>query len=144
MNALGPNGTKLIQRFEALVLVAYKDQKGVWTIGWGHTPAVEGQTCTEWQASQWFIADTQTAVNCINRSVDVALNQNQFDALVSWCFNVGQGNAAGSTLIHVLNMGNYLEAADQLLVWNHCGGQIDPGLTRRRNAEHDLFLLPIA
>jgi len=144
VNSLGAAGTQLIQRFETLTLKAYYDQRRIPTIGWGHTEGVTiDMTCTEWQAAQWFIADTHVAVNCINNIVDVALNQNQFDALASWCFNVGVGNASGSTLIHVLNKGDYTGAADQFLVWNHCNGQVDPGLTRRRIAEHDLFLAPV-
>ena len=145
MNALGAAGSKLIQSFESCTLSAYKDQRGIWTIGWGHTAADIGpnSTCAEYQAAQWFIQDTQVAVNAINRTIDVALNQNQFDALVSLCFNIGQGNFASSTLAHVLNKGDYPGAADQILVWNHTNGQVNPGLTRRRIAEHDLFLAPV-
>ena len=145
MNALGVAGTKLIQTFESFTSTAYKDWGGIWTCGWGHTGPDVGPdtTCTEYQGSQWFIQDTHTAVNAVNRTIDVALNQNQFDALVSLCFNIGQGNFASSTLSRMLNKGDYLGAADQFLVWNHCGGQVSPGLTRRRLAEHDLFLAPV-
>ena len=145
MNSLGAAGTKLIQSFEAFTNRAYKDQRGIWTIAWGHTGPDVGPetTCAEYQGAQWFIQDTQIAVNAVNRSIDAALNQNQFDALVSLCFNIGQGNFASSTLAHQLNKGDYPGAADQILVWNHCNGQVDPGLTRRRLAEHDLFLAPV-
>jgi len=146
VNSLGPAGSKLIQSFESFTSTSYKDQRGIWTIAWGHTGPDVGPntTCSEYQGSQWFIQDTQIAVNAVNRSIDVALNQNQFDALVSLCFNIGQGNFASSTLAHVLNKGDYPGAADQILCWNHTNGQVNPGLTRRRIAEHDLFLAPIA
>lgn len=145
MNSLGAAGSKLIQSFESFMARAYKDQRGIWTCGWGHTGPDVGPdtTCTEYQGAQWFKADTQMAVNAVNRSIDVALNQNQFDALVSLCFNIGQGNFAGSTLVHMLNQSDYPHAADQFLVWNHTNGQVNPGLTRRRIAEHDLFLAPV-
>jgi lysozyme len=142
VNTLGPAGTKLIQSFEGYLDRAYLDQKGIPTIGWGHTgPDVHlGDTCTEYQAAQWFTHDTQSAVNAVNKAVDAALNQNQFDALCSLCFNIGQGNFAGSTLVKVLNSGNYMMAAEQILVWNHVNGVPNAGLTRRREAERALFL----
>jgi len=145
VNSLGAAGTKLIQSFESFTERPYKDQRGIWTIAWGHTGSdvTADTTCTEYQGAQWFIQDTHTAVNAVNRTIDVALNQNQFDALVSLCFNIGQGNFASSTLSYMLNKGDYLGAADQFLCWNHTGGFVNPGLTRRRIAEHDLFLAPV-
>ena len=139
---LGPKGKALIKSFEQLRLVSYQDQRGIWTIGWGHTgPEVgPGQVCTPEQADVWFVSDTQHAVQTVWRSVDTALSQNQFDALVSLCFNIGAGAFAGSTLVKLLNARQTQQAADQFLVWNHVNGVPNAGLTRRREAERALFL----
>lgn len=139
---LGPKGKALIQSFEKLELVSYQDERGIWTIGWGHTGSDVGpnQVCTPDQADTWFISDTQAAVHGVWRTVDVALTQNQFDALVSFTFNVGVGSEAHSTLVKLLNAGNVQGAADQFLVWNHVDGIPNAGLTRRREAERALFL----
>jgi lysozyme len=142
MMALGAKGTALIQSFEQFRAAAYKDQGGIWTAGWGHTgpDIVEGTTCTPYQASIWFDRDTAEAARAVLRTVDVPMTQNQFDALVSFTYNVGAGSEAHSTLIQVLNAGNYMMAAEQFLKWNHVNGQVSAGLTRRREAERALFL----
>lgn len=137
---LGAAGISLIQGFETLRLMSYQDERGVWTIGWGHTPAQSGQTCTASQADLWFAADTAFACRAISETVTVPLSQNQFDALVSFTFNVGVGSEAHSTLLRLLNAGDYTGAADQFLVWNHINGVVSAGLTRRRQAEQQLFL----
>ncbi len=139
---LGAAGISLIQGFETLRLMSYQDQHGVWTIGWGHTgPDIgPGQTCTASQADSWFLADTAFACQAISETVTVPLSQNQFDALVSFTFNVGVGSEAHSTLLRLLNAGDYTGAADQFLVWNHINGTVSAGLTRRRQAEQQLFL----
>jgi lysozyme len=138
---LGAAGKALIQSFETCRFIAYQDQRGVWTIGWGHTAGVQlGDACTQAQADLWFLADAQWACTAVMATIDVALTQNQFDALVSFTFNVGAGNEAHSTLIRLLNAGDTAGAADQFLVWNHIGGQVNAGLTRRREAERALFL----
>lgn len=141
---LGVAGKALIQSFEQCKLYAYQDQRGVWTIGWGHTLGVVPYlTCTQDQADAWFIQDTHAAVNGVLRSLDVAVNQNQFDALVSFTFNVGVGSEAHSTLVRLLNNGDMAGAAAQFLVWDHVNGVVDPGLERRRAAEQALFLSPV-
>jgi lysozyme len=137
---LSPAGEALIKSFEKLDLTAYQDQGGVWTIGWGHTPATDGQICTVDQAESWFLADTAGACRAVNTFVDVAMAQGQFDALVSFVFNVGAGNFHGSTLLRLLNGGDMAGAADQFLVWNKIGGAISDGLSRRRTAERAMFL----
>lgn len=138
---LSENGANLIRSFEQLKLVAYKPTPDdVWTIGWGHTKGVtEGMICTVTQADEWFDEDTAWAVAAVNNNVLVDLNQNQFDALVSICFNIGQGNFDNSTLLRDLDSGNYIEASDQFLVWDKQRGQDLPGLDRRREAERQLF-----
>jgi len=138
---LGPKGTALIKSFEERKLAAYQDPRGIWTIGWGHTlGVVPYQTCSQEDADIWFVRDTQTAVNAVNRTTDVPLTQEQFDALVSLTFNIGQGSEAHSTLLALVNRRNFAAAGDQFLVWNHINGVVNAGLTRRREAERALFL----
>lgn len=144
----GAKGVALIQSFESCKLVAYQDQKGVWTIAWGHTgpEVVEGLTWTQAQADAAFVIDLHRTELAVMNTVDIALSQNEFDALVSFTFNEGSGNEARSTLVRLLNAGNIMAAADQFPVWNKItvGGQlvVDAGLTRRRAAERALFLTP--
>lgn len=145
MMTLGAAGKALIQSFETCKLAAYQDQRGIWSIGWGHTlGVVPYQTCTQDDADAWFEADTQAAVNGVIRSLDVQVNQNQFDALVSFTYNCGVGSEAHSTLVALLNQGKYSLAADQFSFWNHIDGQVDAGLTRRRAAEQALFQTPVS
>ena len=134
-------GLALTEQFEGLRLEAYQDSVGVWTIGYGHTgPDVHaGLTITQEQASALLLQDAGTAVAAVNRLVTVPLTQNQFDALVDFVFNLGSGNFAKSTLLRELNAGNTAAAAAQFLVWNRAGGVVLPGLTRRRQAEAELF-----
>ena len=75
----------------------------------------------------------------VNNLVTVGLNQNQFDAMVSWVYNLGGGNLKASTLLKVLNSGDYAGVPEQMLRWNKAGGKVLEGLTRRRQAEADLF-----
>jgi lysozyme len=141
---LSPRGKTLIQRFEELKLQAYEDQRGVWTIGWGHTRFVfPYQTCTLQNADDWFFSDVADTEIAINKNVTVPLNQNMFDALVSFTFNVGIGAEQHSTLLQLLNEGNYSGAAAQFPRWNHINGVANVGLTRRRKAEQDLFMEPV-
>lgn len=144
---LGSRGEALIKSFEQLALKAYPDEGGIWTIGWGHTgfyapgvPVGPGQVCTPEQAEAWFIADTANAVVGVDRCVDVALTQNQFDALVSFTYNDGVGALAHSTLLRDLNSGRADLAANEFLRWDHVGGHESAGLERRRKAEQKLFL----
>ena len=134
----------LIRRFEGLSLTAYPDPgtgAEPYTIGYGHTKFVaEGDTCTLEQAEQWLDEDILECVECLKRNVSVPLNQNQFDALISFVFNVGCGAFSKSTLLQYLNKGLYKDAADQLLRWNKAGGNVMPGLEKRREAERILFI----
>jgi lysozyme len=135
-------GRALIQGFEKCKLVSYPDQHHVWTIGWGHTgPYIgPGMVCNQDEADNWFAADTLTAVQGVWRSIATPITQNQFDALVSFTFNVGVGSEAHSTLCKLINAGNLVDAADQFLVWDHVNGVVNDGLKRRRAAERALFL----
>lgn len=138
---LSEHGKAFIHDFESCRLKAYLDGGGVWTIGWGHTKDVKkGDTCTLAQANAWYSEDTQEAVDAVNRLVKVPLTQNQFDALVSFTFNCGVEALATSTLLRKLNAKDYDGARDEFVKWNHDNGKVVAGLTRRRNAEANLFL----
>jgi lysozyme len=134
-------GLALTEQFEGLQLTAYQDPVGVWTIGYGHTGSdvQPGLTITQEQASDLLLQDVAGAVAAVNRLVTVPLTQNQFDALVDFTFNVGQGNLASSTLLRELNAGNTEGAAAQFLVWVYAKGVELPGLVTRRQAEAALF-----
>jgi len=95
---------------------------------------------TQEQADARLQLDVQTAVSCVNRKVGPALTQNQFDALVSFVFNLGCGAFSGSTLLRLLNAGETAAAAQQFVRWDQAGGHVLEGLLRRREAERDLFL----
>jgi lysozyme len=134
-------GFALTKQFEGLVLTSYQDQVGVWTIGYGHTgPSVHGGlTIVEDQADQLLASDIAASVTCVNAAVSAEINQNQFDALVDFVFNLGCAALLGSTLLRDINAGNFADAAQQFLLWDHAGGVVIPGLLRRRQAESGLF-----
>ncbi len=133
-------GLDLIRQFEGLRLTAYDDSVAVHTIGYGHTLGVcAGDTCTQEQADKWLKEDAHHAENCVNHCVSVDLTQGEFDALVSFVFNLGCGALTGSTLLRKLNDGDYDGAAIEFRKWNHAGGQVLAGLTERRTAEVELF-----
>ena len=134
-------GIELIKKYEGLKLKAYKCPAGVWTIGYGHTKNVkQGDVITEVQAEILLIYDLNDFENCIKKNVRIPLTQNQFDALVSFCFNVGCGNFLKSTLLKKLNEGKIAEAAKEFLKWNKADGKELAGLTKRRQEEMELFL----
>jgi len=175
MNKLstGEQGKKLIKKFEGLRLESYKCSAGKWTIGWGHTGAVHGQDIdsstkiTREYANTLFNADLKIFEHHVNKKVRRKLNQNEFDALVSWCFNLGP-RLHKSTLLLVVEdlelwdipvyiekgMGNvYVFAKDdkdyngqmpnidyQFLRWTNVNGKPDNGIYRRRKIELSLFL----
>lgn len=136
------NGISLIKRFEGTKLNAYKDVKGVWTIGTGTTVypngnyVKSGDTITQEQADQYLTYDLQRFVNSINSLVKVTLTQNQFDALVSLVYNIGSTAFANSTLLRTLNSGNYNV---DFTAWRYSGGRMIQGLLNRRIAEQNLF-----
>jgi len=130
------DGQHLTQGFESCRLTAYPDSKGVPTIAWGHTAGVNlGDACTQAQADAWLLEDIQTAVDAVNRLVTVPLQQHQFDALVDFTFNAGQGNFASSTMLKMLNAGDFMGAELQFARWDMAGGAHIAGLARRRAAE---------
>ena len=139
---LSKTGAEFIASFEGFRADAYWDLWGqVWTIGYGHTSGVvAGQKVTKAKALKLLQEDAATAARAIRDLVHVRLNQNQFDALVSFVFNLGAGSLAESTLLKKLNKGNYKGAAREFVKWDHAGGEVLAGLTRRREAEAALFL----
>jgi lysozyme len=98
-----------------------------------------GMTCTQEQAEQWLQEDIQSAADAVNRLVTVELTQQEFDALVDFTFNLGAGNLQSSTLLRLLNSGDYTGAAGEFDKWDRAGGQVLAGLLRRRQAEADMF-----
>jgi lysozyme len=150
---LSNNGIKLIKSFEGLKLNAYQDVAGVWTIGYGSTRYQDGRTIKhgdkltdEAQANTLFMNTLSKYVEAVNKGAKVALSQNQFDALVSFIYNVGTGAVTSSTLFKMLNTGNYQNAADQFLLWNkitdpQTGKKVPcKTLSLRRAQERALFL----
>jgi lysozyme len=138
--SLSDDGLGLIQHFESLRLTAYQDSAGVWTIGWGHTGNVHpGDRVTRAEADALLRNDVAWAETAVRNAVDVPLTQGQFDALVSFAFNVGAGAFENSTLLARLNAGDSSGAQDQFGRWIYAGGEVLPGLVRRRAAEADTF-----
>ena len=133
-------GIELIKQFEGCRLKAYQDSVGVWTIGYGHTEGVsEGMEISEHQAEIMLSSDLVKYAKYIDEYVTTALNQNQFDALTSWVYNLGPGNLRSSTMLKVLNEGSYNDVPYQIKRWNKAGGKVLKGLVRRREAEAKLF-----
>lgn len=139
-------GINLITSFEDLKLNAYDDGVGVWTIGFGTTvypngvKVKRGDTCSKLEAVSFFQHDLRRFEAAVNQGVKVVVNQNQFDALVSLTYNIGEQAFKDSTLLAKLNKGDYFGTADQFPRWNKGGGQVMKGLVRRRAAERELFL----
>ena len=136
------DGVDLIKSFEGLKLTAYRDPVGVLTIGYGTTTGVSpGMKITQSQAEAYLKQDLSRFEQAVKDDVKVSLNKDQFAALVSFTYNVGEGALTSSTLLRLLNQGDYQGAADQFLRWNKGDGGVElAGLTRRRKAERALFL----
>ena len=136
----GTKGIELIKHFEGCELEAYKCAAGVWTIGYGHIKGVTPESViTQEQAEQMLVEELNEYEGYINDMVTTPLSQNQFDALVSWVYNLGGGNLKASTLLKVVNQGEFDGVPAQIMRWNKAGGKVLEGLTRRRQAEADLF-----
>lgn len=143
------NCINLIKSFESLSLKAYPDPKTggkPYTIGWGTTAYPSGMpvkltdVCTAEQAESYLKHDISRFEADVNKSVRVPLSQCQFDALVSFFYNLGYSKVKDSTLLKMLNAGNYSGASDQFLRWVSPGSAVEKGLRRRREAERKLFL----
>ena len=156
----GAKGLALIKSFEGCILQAYDDYndriathmqlvRGTLTIGWGHTsaagppPVAIGMTITQDQANQILAADLVPVEAEVAKYVTAPLNQNQFDALVSFPFNTGWLGHPGCSLTRALNAGNYTLAAADFSLYDMASGRVLTGLVRRRKAEADLFNTPV-
>lgn len=140
--SISNKGKNLIKEFEGLRLTAYQDSVGVWTIGYGHTGNVsKGQVITQAQADAFFDSDVQKFVNGVRSAVgNTQLTQGQFDALVSFSYNLGLGNLQKSTLLKKVKANpNDKSIRDEFLKWVKAGGVTLQGLVRRRTAEADLY-----
>ena len=138
-------GIELIKQFEGVRLESYVCPAGILTIGVGHTSAagppkvVPKMKITYQEANEILARDLVKYESAVDRLVTVPLSQNQFDALVSFTFNVGEGALAKSTLLKKLNAGKYSEVPAELMKWTKGGGRELPGLVRRRRAECALW-----
>ena len=145
---ISKNGLDLIKQFEGLKLNAYQCPAGIWTIGYGSTFFPNGQKVkkgdklhNEAEAIEMIEITLQSFENAVEKSVDIQLTQNEFDALVCFTYNVGAGNLNSSTLLKLLNKNtNRLTVSKEFLKWDKAGGKALAGLTRRRQAESALFL----
>lgn len=138
-------GLALLKQSEGYRSHVYRDVAGFPTIGYGHRlEAGESfpEGITEAQASALLVADIRAAEEAVRRLVRAPLAQGQFDALVDFCFNLGQRRLAASTLLADLNMGRYQAAAEQLLLWDHAGDKENAALRARREAEFRLWHSP--
>jgi lysozyme len=165
---INQEGINLIKSFEGIMdgnpstvnLDPYICPAGYWTVGWGHVvrdragKMIYGKEnkhlASHWVPQGLTIKQCETLLKMdlaeyegfVLRLVKVPLNVNQFSALVSFCFNLGPGNLEDSSLLRILNQGNYKEASNEFMKWNKAGGRELAGLTRRRKAEQILFNKP--
>ena len=134
------SGLSLIKRYEGCRLKAYKDSVGVWTIGWGNTShAKAGMAITQQQAES-FLKDDIKPIETLLNGMGINYTQNQFDALTSWIFNLGQGNFKSSTMYkYIVARKSDLEITDQMVKWHNAGGKPLIGLKKRRCEEANMF-----
>lgn len=143
---ISERGLEVIREFEGFRENAYLDTGGVWTIGFGTikypngTKVKKGDSCTRAQAETWLKNDTAWVGACLDRTIKVTVNQNQFDALASFIYNVGETAFMKSTMLKALNAGNYAGAASQFDRWVYDNGKAINGLVNRRAKEKALFL----
>lgn len=139
------NGKSLIKHFEGLKLSAYKDVGGIWTIGWGHTgpDIIEGLTINKDIAEFLFDSDLSYFEDKVSNAVFTALNNNQFDAIISFVYNLGMGSLLHSTLLKDLNKGNYQDAAGEFSKWIYVNHSPQASLVTRRHLEKELFMTPM-
>lgn len=133
-------GIALIKQFEGCRLQSYRDPVGIWTIGYGTTHGVHPeQTITEEEADSLLRQEVTRIEPIITSAVKVPIAQGQFDALISFAYNLGVANLTRSTLLMKLNKGDMDGAAAEFWRWDKAGGKVLTGLIRRRAAEAELF-----
>lgn len=137
---ISEDGLKLIKFFEGCKLDAYYCPSNVLTIGYGHTKTVhEGMTITQEEADNLLNLDIREFEKYVQSIVKVPLKQHQFDALVSWTFNLGPYNLMNSTLLKELNSSNYSKVPSEIKRWNKSNNKVLDGLVKRREAEAKMF-----
>ena len=141
---ISQEGLSLIKKFEGCKLESYKCAAGVWTIGYGSTNSVkEGMEISQERAEALLLEDVADFEDAINEIVQVPIQQNQFDSLVAWCFNIGKSAMKSSTCIKVLNASQFEKVPSEIKRWNKVTvngvKQVSDGLVRRREAESLLF-----
>lgn len=137
---ISKDGMEVIRNFEGFRSHAYQDSVGVWTIGYGHTKNVQPTDIVSTAQGYRILAyELVEYENYVKNYVTVPLHQHQFDALVSWTYNLGPTNLKNSTLLKVLNKGRYDLVPDEIRRWNKAGGKVLEGLVKRREAEAQLF-----
>lgn len=142
-------GLELIKKYEGFRSNAYRDPVGIWTIGYGHTSAAGAPVVTanmnisKEEGEKILRRDLAKFEDAVQRAVKVPLNSNQFSALVSFCYNVGEGAFKSSSVLKAVNARNFSEVPRRLSLWNKAGGKVLPGLVKRRAAEGALFMEPI-
>lgn len=139
--AISKPGLDLIRRSEGCRLTAYRCPAGVWTVGYGHTgpDVTEGMTITQERAEELLAADVAEFEKRVQQLVTAPMTQGQFDAMVSFAYNVGLNAFAASTLLRKFNAEDYDGAAAEFARWNRGGGKVLPGLVARRNEERAMF-----
>jgi lysozyme len=142
---INPAGLQIIKQNEGCRLTAYLDVAGIWTIGFGSTPAHHGQTITQAEADALLVQDVSHACAAVDGAThDVPTTDNQFSSMVSLCYNIGAGAFRGSTVLRLHRAKQYQGAGDAFLRWNksHVDGTlvILAGLTKRREQERELYL----
>ena len=139
------NCVELIKYFEGFEDTAYLCPANIWTIGYGRTRNVkEGDRITEAQAERDLLEELEEFKHQVLHSVKVELTQNELDALTSWTYNLGVGNLKSSTLLKKLNAGSKDEVPAEMLRWNKASGKVLAGLTKRREAEAELWAKEVA
>lgn len=139
------SGLHLTEDFEQCRLSAYQDNGGVWTLGWGTTILPDGtrvcagMTCTQAEADTWLMHGIHNAEQIVNLAVNQQLTQPEFDALVDFVYNCGGSNFYHSTMLRLLNAGDFAGAAAEFEKWDHVGATVCAGLLKRRLAEEKEF-----
>ena len=149
MHQISPEGIAFLKEKEGFRGDAYYDVAGVLTIGYGHStrapsieqyPVYEGQHITEEEGEEILRADLKPTEAAVNSAVTRDITQKQYDALVSFTFNLGAGTFKSSDVLELTNKRNYQAAADALLQYSHAGGEFIPGLYKRREEERAMYL----
>jgi len=143
MMEISSNGLNLIKSFEGFSSTPYPDGRGLLTVGYGHK-LLPGESfsngITSDDALNLLDTDLAPVMDTVNSLVKIDLSQNEFDALLCLTYNIGCGAFRNSSLLKLLNAGDFDGASKQILLWDHSNGEVVDGLLRRRLAEQELFL----